>query len=346
MLGSAMAVTGPTPMTVAEPPTSTPVAPPAPPPTPPPAQPPVQPPAGTQPAPPASGGGVQLPPGAKPIETETYPDDRRIEIVRRLLTSSNFDQAKMVLDTILKQRPDLGRAQFYMGVTLSKMKQYEQARPFLEQSVKGDQPFPERKHAHHFMAWASYHLGDLDRAKAEFQAHIALVGDEPDSIFALGLIAFDEDRLDDAEAKFQKAIDLQQGPKASKRDLAKAWARLGDVSMRRDQAAKAEEQFMQSLALYPDHYEVWAKLGRCRDRLGKVKEAESAREEEAHALERVRKRGGDVDDPTPAPNAPAPPKPDGAAPQQPPATTPATAPSTQPTPPATAPQKPNSPNSP
>jgi tetratricopeptide (TPR) repeat protein len=240
-------------------------------------------------------------PGGRLVGSDSYPDDPRIDIARRLLGSNQLSEALMVLKGVLDKRPDIGRAQFYMGVTLTKMKQYQQARPHFEQAIKSEQLFPERKHAHHFMGWASYHLGELDRSKAEFMEHLALVPDEPDSIFALGVIAFDSDDLDEAEARFKRAIELQQGPKADKRDVAKAWARLGDVSMRRDQGEAAEELYMKSLALYPDHYEVWAKLARVRDRIGKAREAESAREEEKHARERVTKRGADTDDSGPPP---------------------------------------------
>lgn len=274
---------------------------------------------------PGSDPGLTVPEGYRVVDSESYPDDPRIDIARRLLAGGQFAEARVVLETVLKQKPTLGRAQFFMGTTLSKLKQYEQARPYFEKSIAGGETFPERKHAHHFMGWASYNLGELERAKTEFEAHLALVGEEPDSIFALGLIAFDSDELDVAEARFQKALDLQQTPNPNKRDLAKAWARLGDVSMRRDDAAKAEERFMQSLASYPDLEEVWLKLARARDRLGKTIEADRAREEAERAKERVAQRSKrppatpGPEQPAPAKDAPKPPDPAGS-PTDPPAT--------------------------
>lgn len=257
-----------------------------------------------------------------------YPDDPRLEVARRLLASGQFTEARIVADTVAKQRPDMGRAHFYLGLALVKLKQYQQARPELERAIQLDQPYPERKHAHHFLGWASYHLGELDRAKSDFEAHLADVPDEPDSTFGLGLIAFDEDRLDDAERYLRKAIDLQQDPKASKRDLSKAWARLGDVAMRRDQPAEAEDRYMKALALYPDFSEVWAKLARSRDRLGKTKEADSARQEEVKALERVKareeaaaRRAAKAGQPG-SPQEPSPPAPPAASPGTPPSAPP------------------------
>lgn len=251
------------------------------------------PPAASPPTPPAApaGGSPATPPlgpDGKPITPiASYPDDPKIGVAQRLLQTGHYDYAKNILVQVLDARPEVGRAEFFLGVALTKMKKYEEARLHLERSLQFMQPFPEAKHAHHFMGWASYHLGELGRARSDFEAHLAEVPNEPDSIFGLGLIAFDEDRLDDAETLFQKAIDLQQGPKASRRDVSKAWIRMGDVSMRRDDPAKAEERYMSGLALFADHYEGWAKLARCRDQMGKAKEAESARNEERRARERV-----------------------------------------------------------
>ncbi len=243
--------------------------------------------------------------------TASYPDDPRLTVVQRLMGGGNFEYAKNLLEQILKEHPDLGRAEFFLGVALVKLKKYEQGRPHLERSLQLDQAFPERKHAHHFMGWASYYLGEADRARSDFETHLKANPDEPDSIFALGLIAFDADELDEAERLFQRAIDLQQGPNANRRDVAKAWIRMGDLSMRRDDAAKAEERYMAGLALFANHYEGWAKLARARDRLGKAAEAESARNEERRARARV--AGIDPDAPVVKPEseqaAPTPEKP-------------------------------------
>jgi tetratricopeptide (TPR) repeat protein len=251
---------------------------------------------------------AQLPPGYRTANTEAFPDDPRIEIVRRLLGSSKFEEALIVARAVQEQHSDVDRAAFYVGLCLTKLKQYEQARPHLVRARASTQPFPERKHASHFLAWGSYHLGELDRAHEEFLEHLEAVPNEPDSLFGLGLIAFDRDDLDAAEARFRESIAVQQGPEANRRELSKVWIRLGDVFMRRGDAAEAEKAFMEGLGLYANHYEGWAKLARARDRLGKTKEADSARNEERRALERV--RGAERRPiPTPPPADAAPPQP-------------------------------------
>jgi tetratricopeptide (TPR) repeat protein len=215
-------------------------------------------------------------------------------MVQRLLGGGDYEYAKNVCVQILGESPNVDRARFFLGVSLSQMKLYEEARPVLEAAAASSQDFPERKHAHHFLGWAHYHLGDLAKAKVSFESHLGFVPEEPDTIFGLGLIAFDEDKLDDAETLFQRSVDLLLAQRAngrpSRRDIGKGYARLGDVSMRRDDPAKAEDRYMKSLEQFPDFVEVWAKLARARDRLGKTKEAESARREEIAAKERVEAR--------------------------------------------------------
>lgn len=236
-------------------------------------------------------GPPQLPAGFRRVDVESFPDDPRLEIVRKLLSSSRFGDAKLVAETVVTQQPTVARAEFYLGLALVKLKQYEQARPHLERAAASGQAFPERKHVPHFLGWASYHLGELDRAREEFLDHLEVVPDEADSLFGLGVISFDQDELDAAEARFHEAIAVQKGPNASRRDVSKAWIRLGDVAMRRGDAEEAEKAYMDGLALYPNHYEGWAKLARARDRLGKTKQAESARNEERRAIARLNASG-------------------------------------------------------
>lgn len=250
---------------------------------------------------------VQVPEGFRKVDAEAFPDDPRIEIVRRLMSSGRFEDALLVARSVQEQQADVDRADFYVGLALTKLKQYQQARPHLEAARLSKQPFPERRHAAHFLAWGSYHLGELERAHEEFLVHLEAVPNEPDSLFGLGLIAFDRDDLDAAEARFRESIAVQQGPDANRRELSKVWIRLGDVFMRRGDATEAEKAFMEGLGLYANHYEGWAKLARARDRLGKTKEADSARNEERRALERVRaeERRPTPAPPTTAPSAPA-----------------------------------------
>jgi tetratricopeptide (TPR) repeat protein len=232
--------------------------------------------------PPAAG---PAPAARSPLET-----DSRWTVVQRMLGGGSFAEAEVVLATWSAERADDARLRFLLGLAIQKQRRYQQARELIESSLAPGVDFPERRHADHFLGWCLYYLGEPDAAAASFRRHLELVPDEPDSTFALGLIALDAGELDEAEAHLSKAIELQSGPEANPRDLAKALARLGDVREQSDLHAEAEELYMRSLAKYPNSVEVWEKLARVRDRLGKEREAASAR----HEAERARARRGEA----------------------------------------------------
>jgi len=225
-------------------------------------------------------------PASPPLE-----GDPRWSVVQRMLATGSFAEAEVVLATWSAERPDDARLRFLLGLAIQKQRRYDRARELLESSIAADADFPERKHADHFLGWCLYYLGEPEASAASFLRHLARVPDEPDSTFALGLIALDGGDLDEAELRFVRAIELQSGAGADPRDLAKALARLGDVRGQRDLHAEAEELYMRSLAKYPNSVEVWEKLARVRDRLGKEREAESARNEAGRARARM---GGDA----------------------------------------------------
>jgi tetratricopeptide (TPR) repeat protein len=228
-------------------------------------------------------------PAAPPAPESPLEADLRWPVVQRMLGGGSFAEAEVVLAAWRAERPANARLNFLLGLAIQKQRRYQQARELLESSLGGED-FPERRHADHFLGWCHYYLGEPEASAERFRRHLELVPDEPDSTFALGLIALDAGELDEAEARFARAIDLQAGPEANRRDLAKALARLGDVREQRDRHAEAEELYMQSLAKYPNSVEVWEKLARVRDRLGKEREAASARHEAGRARER---RGGE-----------------------------------------------------
>jgi tetratricopeptide (TPR) repeat protein len=221
------------------------------------------------------------------VPTAPLDADPRWPVVQRMLGTGAFAEAEVVLAAWTRERPDDARLRFLLGLAVQKQRNYDRARELIASSLAGQTDFPERKHAHHFLGWCLYYLGEPEASAESFRRHLELVPDEPDSTFALGLIALDAGDLDAAEARFARAIELQSGPGANPRDLAKALARLGDVREQRDLHAEAEGLYMQSLAKYPNSVEAWEKLARVRDRLGKDREAASARHEAGRARERV-----------------------------------------------------------
>ncbi|MCA9284175.1 MAG: tetratricopeptide repeat protein [Phycisphaerales bacterium] len=219
--------------------------------------------------------------------TTAFVDDPRIDVARRLLQSNQFPEAEMVLRTILAKHPDRARARFYLALAIHKQKRYAQARSGFERAIEAGQGFPEIDHAFHFYGWCLYYLGELPAAQAAFEEHVRRVPTEGDSYFGLGLIAIEDDRVQEAITDFKTAIDLQKDNPGRKADVAKCHARLGDVYLRLDRVEEAGDEYLAAVTLYPNHYEAWAKRARVLSRLGREQEAKSALREQEAAMRRV-----------------------------------------------------------
>lgn len=207
--------------------------------------------------------------------------DPRLAAVRELLRESRFSEAEPVARAWVRDRGDDLRATFYLGLVLHKAKRHGEAKGLLERAAAAPAgAFPEAVHASHYLGWCRYYLGDLDGAKSAFVAHSEAFPRYDDDQFALGIIAYDEDRLDDAEARFRAALGLL-GSTGSPKERAKNLARLGDVLLRRDRLADAEACYREAVRLHELHGEAWLKLARVLDRQGRADEAQATRARQA-----------------------------------------------------------------
>lgn len=226
-------------------------------------------------------------PGSAPF----VPADQRILIARSMLRASRFEQAETALRVVLQEHPEDAQTLFLLGLSIHKQKRYAEALLLFQQALAVGRPFPELDYLFYVQGWCAYNLGDLPGARAAFEEHLRRVPNEADSVFGLGVIALDEDRLDDAERLLGRAIAMQAEAPRAQRDVAKAHARMADVHLRRDNLAEARQSLRRALELYPDHYEAWAKLARVLERQGLSEEAAAARAEEQAAMVRVGRLG-------------------------------------------------------
>ncbi len=205
--------------------------------------------------------------------TEPLPLSPALAAVARLITDQQIDQARTLLEAHVAEDPDDGRAAFLLGLTYHREKRYALARPWFESAVR---LAPDYHTVHHFHGWCLYYLGDMPGARAAFNRHVKAVPGEGDSHFALGLIALDEDRLDDARHRFLKSIELQKDIPRRRRDVSKAHARLADVHTRRDELDQAKARLQVATELWPQHYTAFYKLSRVLNRLGENEAADRA----------------------------------------------------------------------
>jgi tetratricopeptide (TPR) repeat protein len=219
------------------------------------------------------------------------PVDNRIAIARQMLRAARYDQAELALKTILATHPGDAQSTFLLAAAIQKQKRYTEARALFEQVISTNVSFPEVDSVFYLLGWSAYYLGDLPLAQDAFHEHLRRAPNEADSVYGLGIIALDQDRLDDAERLLRQSQSMQGVDPRSVREVAKAHARLGDVFIRRGDLQEAERQLQSAVRLFPDHYEAWAKLARVMERLNRPEDAQAARAQEQDAMRRVGRLG-------------------------------------------------------
>jgi len=193
----------------------------------------------------------------------------QVSAVQRLLREGRFAEAEPTARAWVASAPEDLRARFYLGLVLLKSKRYAEAADDLGRAAQAPAgAYPEAVHAAHYLAWSRYYLGDLAGAQRAFEAHALASPDYDDTQFGLGLVALDQDRLPEAEARFRRALELLAARPGTERDRAKNLARLGDVQLRQGRLADAEASYRDAVRLNPDLADIRAKLDRVLARRG------------------------------------------------------------------------------
>lgn len=195
-----------------------------------------------------------------------------------LVAEGSFDQAFALADGYAEVPGALDyQAEFMRGYARHKAKRYAAAREHFERAVS---LAPDYHPTWHFLGFACHALGDLDRAEQAFAEHARQVPGEGDDAFGLGIVALDRDDLPAAEEHLQRALRLH-GEQASagldrRRELAKVWARLGDVHARRGHWEAARNALVTAVQHFGGHDEIWHKLYQAHLRLGEDERAAQA----------------------------------------------------------------------
>lgn len=190
-----------------------------------------------------------------------------------LISENQLGLARDRVTDYLQQSSDSGQAQFLLGLTYHREKRYALARPHF---AKAAELSPQFQPTYHFYGWCLYYLGKTEQARTAFQDHLRLAPTEGDSHFALGLLAMEDDQLDEAERRFHQAIELQIDNPRRRPDVAKAHARLGDLYIRQERLDAAQAQLETATNLWPQHYAAYYKLHLVLNRLGETEAAEEA----------------------------------------------------------------------
>jgi TolA-binding protein len=124
-----------------------------------------------------------------------------------LIKAKRYDEARRRLEPEVQQHPDSHVALFYLALTYHKQQRYAEARTLYDRVALLQ---PGYKDVLMFHGWCLYYLGEPAAAQAKFLAFLETRPDYADAHFALGLIAFDDDRMEEARTRLQQAIDSGQ----------------------------------------------------------------------------------------------------------------------------------------
>jgi tetratricopeptide (TPR) repeat protein len=230
-------------------------------------------------------------PSARAGATPTAKLDPRLLDAFRAIKGGRYEEARRMADAYGSAGAEHpGQAAFIRGLSYHEQQLYESARPQFARAIELE---PEFSTTYFFAGFTLFNLGCLDEARAALETYLARSPDEAEAVFGLGLVALEQDRVDDAEQSFQRAIAIAEAkPRPGKKaadldeDIARYQARLGDAYLRRDDLKSARAAFERSVELWPSHGEPWHKLARVLQRLGDTAGAERAQARSDEELER------------------------------------------------------------
>jgi tetratricopeptide (TPR) repeat protein len=243
------------------------------------------------------GGGPARAQAPPPSPTPRAPTlDRELNGAFRLIRAGRYAEARQAAEAYLAggSAAHPGQAQFILGLSYHRQRLYESAHAHFVRALELE---PDYFTTRFFHGFTLLNLGRLDEARNELEAYLARGPEEAEAVFGLGLVALEQDRVDDAERSILRAIALvqgQAGPAASpeeSEDLGRYYARLGDVHLRSGDLAKARADLERSVELWPDHFEPWHKLAGVLRRLGDAAGADRAQSRSEEAFRRRTARG-------------------------------------------------------
>jgi len=227
--------------------------------------------------------------GAGPAEEtlpRANPSDPRIQEGVDLVRGGEFAAGQALLEEVVAEWPDTGRARYFLGMAIHKQKNYAQALPHLLAAREAGE-FEDSNTVDYFLGWCHYNLGQLTLAREAMERFVLVNPREGDGFFVLGLVAIDEGRSEDAELELGRAVTLfgealELAPEERKKtfalELGKAYGRLGDVFFDRESFEQARDRYLQSVSIVRNHYIIWYKLSQVFEELGQQEEASFARE--------------------------------------------------------------------
>jgi len=118
----------------------------------------------------------------------------------------NMTTAEPLLEKVVATDPQIYMAQFQLGRTRARQRQFAKAIPPLHKAIELQ---PESPMAHYEMGLALYETGDLKTAAGHFEIVVSRMPKFADARFSLGSIYARIDRVPEALAELKAALDLE-----------------------------------------------------------------------------------------------------------------------------------------
>ena len=202
---------------------------------------------------------------------------------RELITERRYGEARHLLDPLRREFPDHPAPYLLLGTTYYEEKRWESAMRNFRRLLELR---PTYHKAHLLNGWCLYYLGDLAASRAAAERYLEQVPGSGDARLVLGLIALDEDRLDEARRQLTRALaspDVEERPARE----ALIRARLADLHLRAGELEQAKLELWRALRLEPGNEKFYFKLSRVLQRLGDGEGADLARRNDPGVLARI-----------------------------------------------------------
>ena len=201
----------------------------------------------------------------------------------KLIQDGKTGSVRVRLRQFMDRNGESSQSLFLMGLSYHKEKRYSKSVEWFEKSVKTEKNvYPP---VWHFLGWSYYYLGNSQKSKECFDKYIKLSPNEPDSLFALGLIAMDVGDFAMSESLLNESISYAVDNAVIQ---AKAKARLADLAAESGNWKQAITLYEEAINQNEDLYEAWYRLSKVLLRMQKTDEAEKAFQEFQLSRRRVR----------------------------------------------------------
>ena len=132
---------------------------------------------------------------------------------------------------------------------------------------------PDNTIAHNNLGDAFYQQGRLDEAIAQFQKTLAINPNNAEANYDLGNAYFQQGRMDEAIAQFQKTLAINSSDMDVHYSFADVHNNLGNVFLRQGRMDEAVAQFQMALAIKPEDANTHYNLGNAFRQKGGANEA-------------------------------------------------------------------------